>query len=114
MEKQYWKKMMENKIHYKGIAYAIGIVSIGILYFFVLGDNGPYLMRDSEAFLNPTSDLIQSYWLYTNFLGLCKFIFGQEHFLYAVYILQGIFALLTSISLASNASINVFPTTPNP
>ena len=97
MEKQYWKKMMENKIHYKGIAYAIGIVSIGIIYFFVLGDNGPYLMRDSGAFLNPTSGLVQGYWLYPRFLDLCEVICGQELALYAAHILQGMLALITSL-----------------
>ena len=97
MEKQYWKKMMENKIHYKGIAYTIGIVVLGILYFFILGDNGPYLMRDSEAFLNPTSGLTHGYWLYPRFLDLCEIICGQESALNVAYIIQGLLALITSI-----------------
>ncbi len=92
MERLYWRRIINSKISYGTV-----IAVIGIVYFFTLGDNGPYLMRDSEAFLNPTPALLQSYWLYTNFLQVCKYVFGQKFFLEAIFILQGILALITSV-----------------
>ena len=99
MEKLCWKKVMENRIRYNRIAYVLGIIVFGILYFFVLGDDGPYIMRDSEAFLNPNALVLRSYWLYSNFLKICKMIFGQNVFLYAIYIIQSLLGMLTSILL---------------
>jgi len=91
--------MMESKSRYNRIAYAIGIIALGVIYFFVLGENGPYLMRDSEAFLNPNALVLRSYWLYSHFLKICRVLFGQNGFLYAVYIIQSLFGMFTSVLL---------------
>lgn len=93
----YWRDMNNHKLQNSKIIYLAGIVIIGIMYFFLLGDNGAYEMRDSKAFLNPNPALLQSYWLYPNFLRISKIIFGQDVFLYFAYIIQGIFAMSTSI-----------------
>lgn len=97
MGKQYWKKMSQSKYPYNKIVYITGSIILGIVYFFMLGDDGPHIMRDSEAFLNPSSAILQSYWLYANYLKVCEIIWGHENFLYAVYIIQGIIAMCTSI-----------------
>ena len=99
MEKPYWKKMMGSKIQYKSIVYVLAIIALGYFYFFALGENGPYLMRDSEVFLSPNALVLRSYWLYTRFLKTCRVIFGQDIFLYAVYIIQSLLAILSSVLL---------------
>ena len=91
--------MNNHKLQINRIVYLMGIVVLGITYFFILGDNGPYEMRDSKSFLNPSFALLQSYWLYPRFLGICKNIFGQDNFLYFVYLIQGILAISTSICM---------------
>lgn len=97
MEEQYWKKMINKKLLDNRFIYGLGITIIGIIFFFILGDSGPYFMRDSALFIDPNGATSQSYWLYTHFLMLCEFIFGQNNYLYVAYIVQALFAMFTSV-----------------
>lgn len=93
MNKKY-KLKLGNKIHF------ILLLLFGFVFFFLLGENGPIISDDSGSFLNPSPGLLVSYWLYPTFLRICKIIFGEHFFLQAVYAIQGILAIATSVILA--------------
>lgn len=99
MGKLYWKKVMEKRTQYNRMMYIVCILVLGISYFFILGEDGPYLSRDSETFINPNALVVQSYWLYTFFLSICRMLGGTERYLYIVYIFQGLFGMLSSVIL---------------
>lgn len=86
--------MKKNRLCY----YAL-IISLGVLYFFGVGEHGPILLKDSNAFLYSSKGLPTGYWLYPRFLQLCRNLFSENYYLYAVHIIQGFFAIITSFSL---------------
>lgn len=79
--------------------YYFVILSIGTIYFFLLGEAGPILSDDSHVFLGYINRTSNIYWLYSRFLYLFYLLFGETCFLDAVYILQAMLALVTSIIL---------------
>ena len=70
----------------------------GILFFFVLGESGPVIERDSGVFIEPVEIYTgYGYIIYPQFIHLCKIMFGTEWYLNAVFIIQSSFALVTSV-----------------
>ena len=75
---------------------AIYLIVVGlymIWFFFFLGDNGPYLMRDSYAFIEGRHIGVAQYGLYIAFIKLCRLIFGQRIYLYAIFVIQSVLRL---------------------
>lgn len=87
------------KIKSGKMIYWVMLLGLGVTFFFVIGDSGPYEMRDSQSFINPTSGLLQNYWLYPHFLALCRNVLGNTCFLYGAYVIQGVLALISSVCL---------------
>ena len=79
------------------LIYRIVLLITGFVFFFLLGEDGPCIMRDSAVFMNPSEYLLGSYFLYPVFLFFCKAVFGEGAFLYAAFILQSILAMFASI-----------------
>lgn len=76
-------------------------MTIGIIVCFFMGQDGPVIMRDSNAFLHPTEAIENAYSLYVNFLRLCKVIFGEELYLYGIWFLQSVLAILSCVTLTN-------------
>lgn len=91
-------KKLQNKENIQYIYYLL-LIATGIFICFFMGEDGPILMADSEAFLNPGYGVSSSYPLYVTFLKLCRNILGEEFYLYGIYIVQGILAIAVSVLL---------------
>lgn len=93
---------MDNKLqNRKSVQYIyyLLLVVTGIIICFFVGEDGPILMADSEAFLNPGYGVSSSYTLYVSFLMICKKILGNGIYLYGIYVIQGAIAIIVSILL---------------
>ncbi len=77
--------------------YIIELLVLGVSFFFLLGENGSCIMRDSAVFMNPSEYLLGSYFLYPVFLLCCKAVFGEGAFLYAAFLIQSVLAMFASI-----------------
>lgn len=97
-----WKNGMNSKhrLHMPQMLYYFAILSIGIFYFFLLGEAGPIVSDDSYFFLGYLNGTSAIYWLYQRFLLVINLIVGEAYFLDAVFIVQAVLALITSIVLA--------------
>lgn len=89
---------MQKKEFSKYIYYVSLIVS-GIIFFFLIGQHGPIVTDDSKTYLNPSPGVSVIYLLYPGFLKIFSTIFGEQFFLYAVYITQGLLAIVASVML---------------
>ena len=76
------------------------IIAIGVLFFFVLGEKGPVLCKDSPQYLQ-YNDFNSVMPLYPLFISLHHFIFGETIYLNAVFVTQGILALISCILLTA-------------
>lgn len=74
------------------------ITVIGIIFFFLLGEKGAVICKDSKQYLE-YRDFNGVMPLYPLFISLHRWLFGEELFMNAVFITQGILALLASIWL---------------
>lgn len=87
---------MSQKDKRKKAIYVIVVSLYMIWFFFFLGDNGPYLMRDSYAFIQGRHTGVIHYGLYIIFIRICRLVFGRDIYLYAIFIIQSIFACISS------------------
>lgn len=80
--------------------YKILLITIGIFFFFFVGeDKGYVLQKDSPSYLE--GDMAVGIMpIYPGFLKFQKCIFGEDRFLDATMIVQGIVAIFCSIYLA--------------
>ncbi len=84
----------------KNIYLQAGIMfALGILYFFLLGQSGVILDKDSYYYLNFESSRGLTP-VYSYFIHLCKLIFPAETYLEWVVIIQGTFAIICCMYLA--------------
>lgn len=90
--------MRDNKV--TGIIYWILCAISAIIILVIMGEDGPVLSSDSGTFIDPPESIISSYPIYTFFLAICKNLFGEERYLYLVYILQSLFAFVSSLALS--------------
>lgn len=79
----------------KYIIYMSLLITIGIIFFFFLGERGYILEKDSGVFLD--KNLSYQYIVYPKFLELCRNIFGEEHYLQWVSNIQGGISLCASL-----------------
>lgn len=76
----------------------MSVILVGILFFFILGEAGPVIEKDSGVFIEPVEIFTgYGYVIYPQFIRLCKSIFGSEKYLYVVFIVQSSLACATSI-----------------
>ncbi len=73
------------------------VVGTGIWFFFLLGEDGYCLWKDSGAFIEAPAWVMQSYKLYPYFIKGCRMVFGQGQYLTAIFLIQATFALLVSV-----------------
>lgn len=88
---------MKECIAVKKIGYYSILISLGILFYFFLGQSGYIIEEDSETFLNADVFISRNYFIYVAFLKSCLHMFGEEMQLQAVFLLQSILALIVSI-----------------
>ena len=78
----------------------MSVILVGILFFFILGEAGPVIEKDSGVFIEPVEIFTgYGYILYPRFIHLCKLLFGAERYLYVGFIIQSSLALVTSIAV---------------
>lgn len=73
---------------------------IGIFFFFLLGNKGYVLLKDSEVYTNGYYGTTVMP-LYILFIQILKNIFGGELYLYVAVFIQGLTAIFTSLILAN-------------
>lgn len=91
-------KLKTNIINDKKVYYVLEAL-IGFVVCFCLGEFGPILMDDSGGYIYPEEFMKSSYWLYIKFIQICRIIFGENTFLIGVWVLQSLFAIITSVVL---------------
>ena len=69
--------------------YYLAMLILGIYFFFFLGENGYCLLRDSNAFINGDSSILNNYFVYSMLLRFFRILFGESFYLYMVTIFQG-------------------------
>lgn len=79
--------------------YFVSLVVFGITFFFLIGQKGPIVADDSKTYLRPSPGVSVIYVLYPMILQMLNIVFGEQYFLYAVYILQGLLAITVSVVL---------------
>lgn len=84
----------------KNICYYFLLFIVGVWFFFLLGENGYILEKDSYVYLENNS-WIRSYGyiIYPLIIQCCKLMFA-EYYLEAIYLFQGLFALLSSVAVS--------------
>ncbi len=82
------------KKKFEYVLYLVILLTIGFLFFFCLGEKGYILEKDSGAFLG--NKVPPQYFIYPQFLKLCRSLFGEGHYLEWVSIIQGLFSLIVS------------------
>lgn len=83
------------KKDYKYISYMVILIIIGSVFFFLIGERGYILEKDSAVFLEDS--LSYQYFIYPQFLQFCKKIFGKEYYLQWVSNIQGLISLSVSL-----------------
>ncbi len=91
---------VKSKIKIQCILYYLLLIGVGVVFFFLVGEKGPIIEKDSISFLNPSTWLLTNYWLYPTFLRMCKIVFGELYFLQVAYVIQSALAIVTSFILA--------------
>lgn len=79
--------------------YFVSLFVLGIIFFFLIGQQGPIVTDDSKTYLSFSQGVSSIYLLYPRFLQFFSAIFGEKYFLYAVYMVQGFFAITVSVVL---------------
>ena len=79
--------------------YFVSLVVFGIIFFFLIGQQGPIVTDDSKTYLSFSPGVSVIYLLYPRFLQFFSIIFGEQYFLYAVYMVQGLLAIIVSVVL---------------
>lgn len=92
------KRLGKDSIH-KILKY-VCVALFGGVYFFLIGEFGPIITRDSYVFIDNLYRASNGYVIYHFFLEICRFIWGDEFFLVAAVILQGIMGIATCLLVA--------------
>lgn len=90
--------MIENKKRYLSV---ILMIFLGVVFFFFLGEHGPVMGPDSQTYIEYT-DFNGVMPAYPFFISILKAFLGEEHYLYGVFVVQGIVALFCSLYLAGS------------
>lgn len=73
--------------------FTVILLAVSVWYYFFLGESGYVLYRDSQVFIEGN---LSGYIAYVGFLKICRIIFGQELYLYAVFVIQSLIAMAVS------------------
>lgn len=89
------KKLRINK---KQLVYSFCVIAISFFFFFVLGEKGSILEKDSYTYISWSFlPYRKGYTLYPWFLKMIRFIHGKDVYLTYVYIYQGILSVVSNI-----------------
>lgn len=77
--------------------YYFLLILIGIIFFFLLGERGPVLVKDSVTYLDKEAILPAGYIIYPAFVRLIRNIFGEGYYVDWIFYIQSIIAMLSSI-----------------
>ncbi len=86
---------MKEKINLRTAGYHFLLLIVGIVFFFLLGENGPVFMKDTNSFMD--EQLPSGYILYPMFIKGVRLIAGEEALLEWLFYLQSLLAMLSSL-----------------
>ena len=88
------------KTREKEIIYVICTFAIGVFFFFLLGEGGTIIEKDSYTYISWSYlPYRKGYTLYPWFLKLIRFIHGEEKYIIYIYIYQGLLSIVSNLLL---------------
>ena len=84
----------------KKIFYYLCLFIIGLIFFILLGEDGPVIMNDSTTYLSNSRNMGIGYSFYPIFLRILYLTIGENYYLWAAFLIQSIYAMLASILIS--------------